>query len=147
VATVCVEPIALDFEANPAVQDQLDELVARRSRKWRGGIEAAPDLGRVDAKQPHAAERRHVDRVAVEDGAHEHGIRTPKSCSLRCHGCHGSNCQQSTGGYEQELHRELLSAGFKWSRESRLQASSHRSPYLPPYLPLIPLVDDGIVVL
>ena len=74
VATVRVEPIALDFETNPAVQDQLGELVARRACKRSGRVEAAPNLRRVDAKQPHPAERRHVDRVAVEDGAHQHGI-------------------------------------------------------------------------
>jgi len=71
---VGVQPIALDLQTNPAVQDQVNEPVARRVRKRRRGIEAAPYLRRVDAKQSDASECRDVDRVSVKDRAYQHGI-------------------------------------------------------------------------
>ena len=73
VAVVDVDGGAFLFEPHPAMEHQLRQPLARFAAERRGRVEAAADLRRVDAEQPHAAERRHVDRVAVDDRADQHG--------------------------------------------------------------------------
>ena len=62
------------FEAHPAVQHERGEPVARFLSKRRAGVEPVRDFRRIDAQEADAAVPGHVDRVAVDDRAHEHGI-------------------------------------------------------------------------
>jgi hypothetical protein len=73
-----IDLVAVRFEPHPPVQHEICQPVARGAGKWRGGIESAADLRRVDAQQPDATERDDVDGVAVDDGTHQHGIRAPQ---------------------------------------------------------------------
>ena len=75
---VAVEPLHIGFEPHPAVQHQLDELLAGLVGKRRRRVVAVRELGRVDAEQPHAPDADDVDRVAVENGSNEHGIRVSR---------------------------------------------------------------------
>jgi hypothetical protein len=84
---VGVAAVVLDLEPHPSVQDEFGEPVARRPGKRRGGIEPASYLRGVDPEQPDASEPGDVYRVAVEDGADEHRVRTMS----------GENCQQTHG--------------------------------------------------
>ena len=67
---------AFVFEPDPSVQHQRGQAVARFAAERRRRVEAAAELRRVDAEQPHAADGRHVDRVAVDDRSHEHRLAT-----------------------------------------------------------------------
>jgi hypothetical protein len=62
---------ALLLEPHPAVKHEGGETIARLAAERGGRVEPAPDFRRVDAEQPHAADRRDVDRVAVDDPPHE----------------------------------------------------------------------------
>jgi hypothetical protein len=74
-ASVRVGAVAVGFETHPPAEHQFGQLVARRSGERRRGIEPAPDLRGVDAQEPHAPDRGDIDRVAVDNRAHQHGIR------------------------------------------------------------------------
>ncbi len=54
------------------MEDEADEPLARLAREGRRRVEDAADLRRVDPQQAYAAERRHVDRVAVNHRTNEH---------------------------------------------------------------------------
>ena len=71
---VHIEQRAFLLETNPSMQDERREPIARLAAEGRGGVEPATDLRRIDSKQPHPAERRHVDRIAVDDGTHQDRI-------------------------------------------------------------------------
>ena len=58
------------------MQHKAGQLVAGGKRERRRGVEAPANLRRVDPEQAHPPERRDVDRVAIEDRANEHGIRS-----------------------------------------------------------------------
>jgi len=73
-ALVDVESLAVGLEPHPAVQHKPGQLVAGRIRERRRRVETAANLRRVDSQQTHTPERRHVDRVAIEDSANQHGI-------------------------------------------------------------------------
>ena len=73
-AVVHVEPRALLLEPNPTVQHERSEPIARFLAEGRRGVQPVGDLGRVDPQQPHAPVGRHVDRIAVDDGSHQHGV-------------------------------------------------------------------------
>jgi hypothetical protein len=82
---VRIDTVAVRFEAHPSAQHEFGQLVARRAGKRRRRIESAADLRSVDAQKPHAPDRGHIDRVAVDDRAHQHGVRTPQGgCRGRC---------------------------------------------------------------
>jgi hypothetical protein len=78
-AFVCIDTVAVDFETHPPAQHEFGQLVARGAGKRRRCIEPAADLRSVDTQKPHATNRGDVDRVAVDDRAHQHGIRTPRA--------------------------------------------------------------------
>jgi len=73
-AFVHVGPFAVALEADPAVQHERRQPIARCIREGRRRVEDAADFRRVDAKQPHAAVHADVDRVAVDDVPHEHQL-------------------------------------------------------------------------
>jgi hypothetical protein len=73
-ALVRIDAVAVRFKAHPPVQHEFGQLVARGAGKRRRRIEPAPNLRRVDAKKPHAPDRGDVDRVAVDNRAHQHRI-------------------------------------------------------------------------
>jgi hypothetical protein len=75
---VGVHAVAVDFETHPPVQHEFGQLVARGAGKGRRRIEPAADLWSIDAQKAHAPDRGDVDGVAVDDRAHQHGIRTPQ---------------------------------------------------------------------
>jgi len=102
---VHVETLSVAFQPHPAMKHQAGECVARGIRERRRGVEHAPYLRRVDAKQPYAAERGDVDRVAVEDGANEHELGSV----ARRRSEHCRHCNDRGHGSGQELHRDLLS--------------------------------------
>jgi hypothetical protein len=77
-AFVRIDTVAVCFEAHPSAQHEFGQLVARRAGKRRRRIEPAADLRSVDAQKAHAPDRGHVDRVAVDDRAHQHWVRTPQ---------------------------------------------------------------------
>ena len=56
------------------MQHKAGKLVAGGEREWRRRVEAPANLRRVDAEQPDTPERRDVDRVAIENGTHEHRV-------------------------------------------------------------------------
>jgi hypothetical protein len=72
---VRVDAVAVRFETHPAVQHELGQFVARGAGKRRSRIEPAPGLRSVDAQKPHAPDRGNIDRVAIDDRAHQYGIR------------------------------------------------------------------------
>jgi len=71
-ALVDVETLAVALEPDPPPQHQPRELVPRGIRKRRRGVEDTAEFRRVDTEQPHPPKPRHVDRVAVDDRAHQH---------------------------------------------------------------------------
>jgi len=76
VPVVGIERRALLLETNPSMQDERRQPIARFAAERCGGVEPMADFRRIDPQQPHAAERGDVDRVAVNDGAHQHGFRS-----------------------------------------------------------------------
>jgi hypothetical protein len=78
-ASVRVDGVAVGFETHPPAQHEFRQFVARRPGKWRRGIEPATDLRGIDAQEPYAPDRGDIDRVAVDDRAHQHGIRRATS--------------------------------------------------------------------
>jgi hypothetical protein len=84
-ALVRIDTVAVRFETHPPVQHEFGQLVARGAGKRRRRIEPAADLRSVNPQKPHPPYRGDVDRVAVDDSAHQHGIRTPQGgCRGRC---------------------------------------------------------------
>jgi hypothetical protein len=77
-AFVCIDTVAVDFETHPPAQHEFGQLVARGAGKRRRRIEPAADLRSVNPQKPHAPYRGDVDRIAVDDSAHHHGLRTPQ---------------------------------------------------------------------
>jgi hypothetical protein len=73
-AVVGVARGAVLFEADPPVQNERGQAVARFTGKGCRGVEAAAHLRRVDSEQAHAAQPRDGDGVAVEDCRHENRI-------------------------------------------------------------------------
>jgi Uma2 family endonuclease len=143
-ALVRIDLVALRFEAHPPVQHEIGQLVARDPGKRRGGIEPAADLRSVDAQQPHTPNCDDVDGVAVDDGSHQHGIRSPyrRRGGRRGRQPHGKNCQPGGDGNDQKLHRDLLwhapgEAEDPHCKSSATRASSSLVLRLAP--------DDGIV--
>jgi hypothetical protein len=111
-ALVHVEPLAVAFEPHKAAEHEARQLVAGRIRERRRRVEHAADLGSVDAKQPHAPQGGHVDRVAVKDGANEHEFGSfERPRRERC-----NNCNERGDGSEQKLHRDLLYQAVTRSR-------------------------------
>ena len=94
---VHVEALLVAFEPHPAMEHEARKPVAGGDREGRGGVEAAADLRRIDPEQPHAPQRGHVDRVAVEHRAHEHEFG---SLSRPCRKG-GNNCDECEGRCEQ----------------------------------------------
>ncbi len=101
---VDIEALAVALEPDPPPQHQPGQLVARRQRKRRRRVEHAADLRRVDAEQPDAAEPGDINRVAVDDRAHHHELRSLQRTQRR----RGNYCNHHTHGRSQKLHRHLL---------------------------------------
>jgi len=119
---VGVEPLAVALEPHKAAEHEARQLVAGRIRERRGCVEHTADLGRVDAKQPHAPECGDVNRVPVKDGTHEHELGSLER--PRHEG--GSYCNERSDGSEQKLHRDLLCQRLAGNRDTRLQSVSRR---------------------
>jgi hypothetical protein len=121
------------------MQNQLPQAIARFAAERRGGVEAAADLRRVDAEQPHAADRRHVDRVAVDDRAHHHQIGAgSKSARRRClNGCNSRNDRSDENLHSRlraqwvarmlEARCKLLTTGAKDTKETKDTKDGRRS--------------------
>jgi hypothetical protein len=77
-ALVRIDTVAVRFETHPPVQHEFGQLFARGAGKRRRRIERAADLRSVNPQKPHAPYRGDVDRIAVDDSAHHHGLRTPQ---------------------------------------------------------------------
>jgi hypothetical protein len=75
-AIVGVEAIAFLLESNPPMQNERPKALPRLEAERRRRVEPAPDLGRIDAEQPHASDACDVDRVAVEHRAHDDRLRS-----------------------------------------------------------------------
>jgi len=59
------------LEAHPALRDESREPLLRLDGKRRRRLQSAADFRRVDAEQPNAADASGVDRVAVDNVAHQ----------------------------------------------------------------------------
>ncbi len=116
VTTVDVERRAFLFQAHPPMQHQLREPVASFASERRGGVVTAANLRRVDAQQPHTADRGDVDGVAVDDGANEHRIG-PRGARGERGRLNGSNSGHQHS--DQNLHSRLHLARVCADREGR----------------------------
>ena len=86
------------------MENQRRQAFPRLAAERRGRVEPTADLRRIDAEQPHAADGRHIDRVAVDDRPDEH--RTgPRDAAVHRGGLNGGNSRG--GDSDQNLHRRL----------------------------------------
>ena len=106
-AVVDVERGTFLLETHPVPQDERGKPFACLAREGGRRVEAVADLGGVDTEQPHATDSRDINRVAVDHGANQHGIRACDACSdrWRLNGCNNGDKPS-----EQILHTLLLLA-------------------------------------
>ena len=103
------------FETDKAMQDERRQTLARLAAEGRRRVESAAYLGGINAQESHAPEPFHVDRVAVEHGAHEHGIGARQAGT-------GRDCL--TGGNNTDEQRDqILHSPLQTPRLARIGAS------------------------
>jgi hypothetical protein len=86
-----IESPAVVLQPHPAMEDHLDQAVARFLRERRRRPGSAARFRRRDAEQPNAAEGRDGNRVAIVDRVDHHrlgssGSRAERNGLSYCHG-------------------------------------------------------------
>ncbi len=87
---VQVPRFPFELEPYPAAEDERRQPLARFTPERCRSLEPAPDLRRINAKEPHASETRDIDCVSVEHRTHENRIGA-RDFEAGRHRLHGGN--------------------------------------------------------